>query len=409
MSEDFFEKTLQEKLYNFSDRQDNGDWEDLCMRMERQKAYKRRMRIVWYSVSAAACILLLFGLFGLLEQNTPQTPEIAVVPPELIQSSQPKIEEYLSLDTPVLLAADNPVLRIASEPAVPNATKDDDIAQDIVQDLSDLINAASEQDSAKDLPLNKDDFTPTTPQKVKERSSFIPPDKPARNRQYKKWITAAQISYQGAINGNYLFTPSTYTTTWETPLSLASSDLSSVGLPSFLTQGVSGNEANVISTHFSTPIAAGLNVQKEFNKWLAVGASLTYTLMRSEYQVLTADKSYIVDQNTHYIGIPVSVYLRAVNTKSLSVYGVIGGSVDKAVADEYICTLNQVATHQSVKVEGVQLSVFGGLGFEYKCSDLVGVYLEPAVSHYFENDQPKSIRTIQPTQFKVEVGVRFRI
>ena len=166
---------------------------------------------------------------------------------------------------------------------------------------------------------------------------------------------------------------------------------------------------NVISTHFSTPLSAGINVQKEFNRWLSVGASFTYTLLRGEYQVHTADKSYIVDQNTHYIGIPVGIYFHAVNNRYLSVYVVGGGAVDKAVSDEYICQLNNVSTRQSQAVEGVQWSVFGGLGIEYKCSELIGIYLEPTVSHYFDNDQPKSIRTIQPTQFKMELGIRFRI
>jgi len=228
-------------------------------------------------------------------------------------------------------------------------------------------------------------------------------------RLNNKWITAANFSYQGAINGAYLFTPSTYTTKWETPLSLAGSDLDNLGIPDDMAPNFDENDMNRISAHFSTPISAGINVQKEFNKWLSVGASLTYTLLRGEYQVHTADKSYIVNQNTHYIGIPVSVYLRMVNTPHLTVYAVGGGAVDRAVADEYICQLNDVTTRQYVPVQGVQWSVYGGLGIEYKWSELMGIYIEPTVSHYFDNNQPKSIRTVQPTQFRMELGIRFRI
>jgi len=39
----------------------------------------------------------------------------------------------------------------------------------------------------------------------------------------------------------------------------------------------------------------------------------------------------------------------------------------------------------------------------------MGIYIEPTVSHYFDNNQPKSIRTVQPTQFRMELGIRFRI
>ncbi len=407
-----FDNNLREKLFSFSDPQDTPDWEDLCARMTRKRAAVRRRRIILYSSAAAACMLLLFGLFMLYApEEANHVPTVAVVPPATLQEAQPSIEEILPQDTPVLLAADRPSLPVGPAPQASAGNSMTPAEQESAspQDLAPLIPADEAPEAVLELPVNPDIFTPTDPKTVKERSTFIAPDKPARNRQYRKWITAAQISYQGAINGNYLFTPSTYTTTWKTPLSLASSDLDNVGLPEFLTQGIAGNEANVISMHFSTPLSAGLNVQKEFNKWLAVGASLTYTLMRGEYQVLTADKSYIVNQNTHYVGIPVSVYLKAVNSKSLNVYGVLGGAVDKAVADEYLCALNQVTTRQSQSVQGVQWSVYGGLGIEYKCTELVGIYIEPAVSHYFENNQPKSIRTIQPTQFKVEVGVRFRI
>lgn len=400
MSEDAFDKLIKEKVYNFSDPEEKGDWEALSARMAKHAAMRRK-KMIWYT-SAAACLLLLLTLFTpvLHRSPVPQPGAIAIIPPILPDLNQPdpmdirtskvpRISEVIFMPSRKKMAATLSQNTEESQVPVPS----------VIQ---------PETPQQEDNPVFAE-VKPAPQEKTDNRSSFIMPDLPARKHLNNKWITAANFSYQGAINGSFLFTPSTYTSQWETPLSLAGSDLSNLGIPDYLANQFTEDDVNVISTHFSTPLSVGINVQKEFNRWLSVGASFTYTLLRGEYQVHTADKSYIVDQNTHYIGIPVGIYFHAVNNRYLSVYAVGGGAVDKAVSDEYICQLNNVSTRQSQAVEGVQWSVFGGLGIEYKCSDLIGIYLEPTVSHYFDNDQPKSIRTIQPTQFKMELGIRFRI
>ncbi len=401
MSEDAFEKLIREKVYNFSDPEDKGDWEALSARMSKHAALRRK-RMIWYTSAAAACLLLFLTLLmPVLHRSPVPQPVVAVViPPILPDLNQPDPMDIRTSKVP----------KISEVVFMPSRKKTAVTPSQTPEESPAPIPTVIQPEAAQkeDSPVFAE-VIPAPQEKKDNRSSSIMPDPPAVKRQNNKWITAANFSYQGAINGNYLFTPSTYTSKWETPLSLAGSDLSNLGIPDYLADQFTEDDMNVISTHFSTPLSAGVNVQKEFNRWLSVGASLTYTLLRGEYQVHTADKSYIVDQNTHYIGIPVSIYFHAVNNRYLSVYAVGGGAVDKAVSDEYICQLNNVSTRQSQSVEGVQWSVFGGLGIEYKCTDFLGIYLEPTVSHYFDNDQPKSIRTIQPTQFKMELGIRFRI
>ena len=404
MNDNLFDKIIREKLYNFSTPGENGDWDALAARLSGRKAFLRRRRVLILVPAAAACLLLLFFLFMPRpgrNASAPQTVYRIVREPAALDLTA-HLENIPQLYSPQELR----LLRIrsltpaTSEITVPPAA----IPSHEPEQDAPLQAAVEEPVIHKDIPVEE-------PVNVKShaKNGLFPADPPKNTRLNKKWITAANFSYQGAINGTYLFTPSTYTTKWETPLSLAGSDLDNLGIPDDMAPNFDENDMNRISAHFSTPISAGINVQKEFNKWLSVGASLTYTLLRGEYQVHTADKSYIVNQNTHYIGIPVSVYLRMVNTPHLTVYAVGGGAVDRAVADEYICQLNDVTTRQYVPVQGVQWSVYGGLGIEYKWSELMGIYIEPTVSHYFDNNQPKSIRTVQPTQFRMELGIRFRI
>ena len=404
MNDNLFDQKIREKLYDFSIPGENGDWDALAARLSGRKAFLRRRRVLILVPAAAACLLLLFFLFmprPARDASESQAVYRIVREPAALDLTAHlgNIPELFSPQELELLR-NRSVIPATSEITVPPAT----IPSQEPGEAAPVQVAMEEPVIQKDMPAEE-------PARVKEpaKNGLFPADPPKKMRLNNKWITAANFSYQGAINGAYLFTPSTYTTKWETPLSLASSDLANLGIPDYMAPDFDENDMNRISAHFSTPISAGINVQKEFNKWLSVGVSLTYTLLRGEYQVHTADKSYIVNQNTHYIGIPVSVYLRMVNTPHLTVYAVGGGAVDRAVADEYICQLNDVTTRQYVPVQGVQWSVYGGLGIEYKWSELMGIYIEPTVSHYFDNNQPKSIRTVQPTQFRMELGVRFRI
>lgn len=409
-----FDKEIRDKLFHYAIPEEKGNWDALAMRMAKRAAFKRRTRWAWTASAVAAAVLLFLFLVvpftGRLTAPVFQTCTIIPAPAGVATwfSTDP-IEE-------ILTHARMDVLRNASKvPVVSEMTSDillPPLSKPILATADQLAAEPAYTEPAHTPDPVQDALIRTKDATKRQDASYYPlfpiePPKPSRIN--KKWITAANFSYQGAINGTYLFTPSTYTTKWETPLSLAASDLSNLGIPDYMAPDFGEDDMNRISAHFSTPMSAGLNVQKEINKWLSVGFSLTYTLLRGEYQVHTADKSYIVNQNTHYIGIPVGIYLRAVNTRSLTVYAVGGGAVDRAVADEYVCQLNDVATRQFNPVQGVQWSLYGGLGIEYKWSELMGIYIEPSVSHYFDNNQPKSIRTIQPTQFKMEIGIRFRI
>ncbi len=404
MSEQSFDKNIREKLQNFSFPEEHGDWEGLVVRMSRRTIILRRRRVFLWSTAAAACLLLL--IFVLMPVINPSK-----LTPRSVCRIVPKPTEVAVSDYPQHihgLYARAELDRLREVSVIPAKSE---LFVTPLQTPAPQPEQGSPQPAAREAPAEQKDLAVQESAKGKPQTPtpLFPLDLPEPNRMNRKWITAANFSYQGAINGNYIFTPSTYTTKWETPLSLAGSDLSNLGIPDYMAPNFDEDDVNLISAHFSTPISAGINVQKEFNKWLLVGASLTYTLLRGEYQVHTADKSYIVNQNTHYVGIPVSVYFRAVNTPHMTVYAVGGGALDKAVADEYICQLNDVATRQYLPVKGFQLSVYGGLGIEYKWSEWMGIYIEPTISHYFENNQPKSIRTIQPTQFKMELGIRFRI
>ncbi|MDD5732321.1 MAG: hypothetical protein PHT64_00815, partial [Bacteroidales bacterium] len=213
MNDNLFDKIIREKLYNFSTPGENGDWDALAARLSGRKAFLRRRRVLILVPAAAACLLLLFFLFMPRpgrNASAPQTVYRIVREPAALDLTA-HLENIPQLYSPQELR----LLRIrsltpaTSEITVPPAA----IPSHEPEQDAPLQAAVEEPVIHKDIPVEE-------PVNVKSpaKNSLFPADPPKNTRLNKKWITAANFSYQGAINGTYLFTPSTYTTKWETPL-----------------------------------------------------------------------------------------------------------------------------------------------------------------------------------------------
>ena len=54
-------------------------------------------------------------------------------------------------------------------------------------------------------------------------------------------------------------------------------------------------------------------------------------------------------------------------------------------------------------------SVNLGIGVEFLLGDYLGLYIDPSLRYYFDNGQPKSIRTDQPLMLGFEMGLRVKL
>ena len=154
---------------------------------------------------------------------------------------------------------------------------------------------------------------------------------------------------------------------------------------------------------YAMPVTVGAQVHIPFGRKMALGVGLNYTYLYSRMEALVNKEKLDVTSALHYVGIPVSLYCSAVNKDKYSIYGSFSGTIEKGLIHKltYSNKTNQVA------VDGFQFSVGLNVGMEYKLIDNLGIYLDPGIVYYFDNDQPNSIRTAQPLQFRVEAGVRF--
>ena len=67
-----------------------------------------------------------------------------------------------------------------------------------------------------------------------------------------------------------------------------------------------------------------------------------------------------------------------------------------------------ITTKTITNIDGLQWSVNGAIGTTYKFQRNWGIYFEPKVSHYFDNNQPISARTNQPTVIGLTAGIRYQ-
>ncbi len=168
---------------------------------------------------------------------------------------------------------------------------------------------------------------------------------------------------------------------------------------------------------YGLPLSFGAGVKVDLTPRWSIGAGLNYSLLTRQFygKYIKVNDEGSIEKSTssdirntqHYIGIPINAYYDIVESDRINLYAYAGGTVEKCIADNYN-VLNTSIFHQE-KIKGVQFSANVGLGVEFMLGRHLGLYIDPSVRYYFDNGQPKSIRTEQPLMLGFELGLRARL
>ena len=163
---------------------------------------------------------------------------------------------------------------------------------------------------------------------------------------------------------------------------------------------------------YGVPFTIGLGARFNVAPKLSLGTGLEYSLLTRTFTGSYSD-SYTgsIAHNVQYVGIPVNVYYDLFSTRDnlLNLYAWGGGSAEVCVANSYKLLGSESASTIKDNAGSMQFSAALGLGFQFKLSDKLGLYVDPAVRYYFHGNQPKSIRTDKPLMFNMEAGLRFNL
>lgn len=178
-----------------------------------------------------------------------------------------------------------------------------------------------------------------------------------------------------------------------------------------------GIEETSTKGSYGIPVSFGAGVKIDLDSRWSVGAGLNYTLMSRQFygKYIRIGESGSIENSTssdirnvqHYVGIPVNAFYNIISNEGINLYAYAGGAVEKCISDKY-SVLSTSITHKE-KAKGVQLSANAGIGVEFMLGDNLGLYIDPSLRYYFNNGQPKSIRTMQPLMLGFEMGFRARL
>ena len=171
--------------------------------------------------------------------------------------------------------------------------------------------------------------------------------------------------------------------------------------------------------NFTVPVTAGIGLQFNLNKHWSIGSGIQYTNMSRSFigdytemqddgDIFTLEQTDI-NNTQHWLGIPLNVYYEILPQSKWSLHAFAGGTVEYLLTNHYLVHTSGNDIHYSEAGKGVQFSVGGGLGVEYRFTPSFGLFFDPSLRFYFNNGQPRSIRTIQPLRMDFQAGVRFTL
>ncbi|MGN1210530.1 MAG: outer membrane beta-barrel protein [Candidatus Cryptobacteroides sp.] len=165
-------------------------------------------------------------------------------------------------------------------------------------------------------------------------------------------------------------------------------------------------------TKHHLPLRAGLCIRWEFFPKLSIETGLTYTLLSSEMTSGSERYNYVSKQKLNYLGIPLNLNYSFLDTGLINLYISAGGLMEKCIggriSTDYISN-GSVAekTDERLKVNPLQWSVNLGAGLQINFIKKTGLFIQPGISWYFDNDSPvETIYSAHPVNFDFRFGIR---
>lgn len=162
----------------------------------------------------------------------------------------------------------------------------------------------------------------------------------------------------------------------------------------------------------SQPLKAGVTARLHIGRRWSVETGVEYSYLSSQFEYDNGETPVSTEkQRLHYIGIPIKANYTLVKTGRLTVYAAAGGTVEKLLKGKstthYINAGNRPDITENVSESRPQFSVNAAADAEYNVGGNIGVYIEPGVSHHFNNNSGvENIYKKRPTNFSLAMGVR---
>lgn len=173
-----------------------------------------------------------------------------------------------------------------------------------------------------------------------------------------------------------------------------------------------GTDKIVRKSHHYMPISFSMALKYKLNHRFALETGLSYSRLKSEFEMGSNGNTINEQQTIHYLGIPVKGIYNIYNRKTWSFYGSLGLSIEIPVhtslnTSYYLHGVLEATEKTTIRAPW-QWSVGTGLGLQYNFTPNIGLFAEPSLQYYIPaGTQIQTYRTEHPFNFSLPLGIRF--
>lgn len=137
-------------------------------------------------------------------------------------------------------------------------------------------------------------------------------------------------------------------------------------------------------------------------------ATSIYSETFVEIRPSNSEPVFITDRVLWYLGVPLKIRWNFVQKKFFTSYASVGGMLEKCVSFDYTGDIEDENMHFTTGQIPLQWSVNATLGAQYNIVSVLGLFVEPGVSFFFDSHNPvHTIRGERPLYFNLNAGIRF--
>jgi hypothetical protein len=418
---------FRRRLENHRMPVDNG-WDEIERRMEKRKKNKAAIWLWRAGVMAAAAAIAALVVFSgptadevpvmtVSQQATPEEPattglETASVPMSG-EADMPQVDvpNPAPNHTSVTLSGTDRTSSEAGFANLPESSEPGDRVSDAV-DRDGLPVVAAE--IGREQPEEDEPVVARAEKEIPGLDISLVEDKPDEEEpdteKKKKWLLAAAFGTGGYTDGLSNTEKDAYYGPEDSPEwdGLGSGNQYATDLSGSIRSFNSMAREDFSSISHHTPLSFGLTVRKSLGKHAGIESGLVYTCLSSRFRW----EDYDVHQSLHYAGIPVNmaVYLWQARP-NWRIYLSGGFTVEKGLRAIYRQNRrlgNEIRTTTvRSSIDGLQWSLNGGLGINYRFNRGFGIYFEPRAGYAFDCGQPISMRTEWPIFVGINMGLNY--
>ena len=163
--------------------------------------------------------------------------------------------------------------------------------------------------------------------------------------------------------------------------------------------------------HHHMPITLSLALRYRLNSRLGLETGLSYSRLKSDFEIGTGGNAIREQQTIHYLGIPLRGSYQMYHFGRWNLYGSLGAKLEIPVyaplsTGYYVNGLKEQEEKSTLRAP-LQWSVGTGLGLQYNLTPNVGFFAEPSLQYYIPTGSDiETYRTEHPFTFSLPLGFR---